>query len=69
MTSDKAQSKVCTPAGNTGRLEGFPEGFDVVAWTREACERSGVSFAVTDPLVLDRLGTLARFPAASAEAA
>lgn len=32
-------------------------------WTRQACEASGVSFAVTDPVALDRLRTLVSHPA------
>lgn len=32
--------------------------FDVREWTRQACEASGVSFAVTDPVALDRLRAL-----------
>lgn len=41
----------------------LPEGFDVQEWTRQACEASGVSFAVTDPVALDRLRTLVSHPA------
>ncbi|WP_159500713.1 hypothetical protein [Microbacterium sp. 18062] len=40
-----------------------PSAFDVVAWTRQACEASGVSFAVTDPVVLRKLDHLIRHPA------
>lgn len=36
--------------------------FDVREWTRQACEASGVSFAVTDPVALDRLRALVAHP-------
>lgn len=39
---------------------GLPPGFDPVAWTRQACERSGVTVGVTDPVVLRKLRTLTR---------
>lgn len=39
---------------------GLPPGFDPVAWTREACERSGVTVGVTDPVALAKLRTLTR---------
>jgi hypothetical protein len=38
----------------------LPPGFDPVAWTRQACERSGVTVAVTDPVALGKLRTLTR---------
>lgn len=41
----------------------WAEDFDVREWTRQACEASGVSFAVTDPVVLERLRTLVAHPA------
>lgn len=41
----------------------LPPGFDVVEWTRKACEASRVSFAVTDPVVLRKLDHLIRHPA------
>lgn len=41
----------------------LPEGFDVVAWTRAACEASGVSFAVTDPVALRIPDRLMKHPA------
>jgi len=41
----------------------LPPNFDVVAWTREACEASGVPFAVEDPVVLGRLRALMEHPA------
>lgn len=36
--------------------------FDIREWTRQACEASGVSFAVTDPVALDRLRALVAHP-------
>lgn len=39
---------------------GLPPGFDPVAWTREACERSGVPVGVTDPVTLAKLRVLTR---------
>ena len=39
---------------------GLPPGFDPVAWTRQACERSGVSVGVTDPVALEKLRVLTR---------
>jgi hypothetical protein len=41
----------------------LPPTFDVVAWTRQACEASGVPFAVEDPVVLGRLCALMEHPA------
>lgn len=41
----------------------LPSDFDVVAWTRQACEASGVPFAVEDPVVLGRLRALMEHPA------
>lgn len=41
----------------------LPGGFDVREWTRQACEASGVTFAVTDPVALERLRTLVAHPA------
>lgn len=38
----------------------LPPGFDPEAFTREACERSGVTFAVTDPVALSKLRVLTR---------
>ncbi len=43
--------------------DALPPDFDVVAWTREACEASGVPFAVEDPVVLGRLRALMEHPA------
>lgn len=37
---------------------GLPPGFDAEAFTREACERSGVTFAITDPVALSKLRVL-----------
>lgn len=39
---------------------GLPPGFDAEAFTRQACERSGVTFAVTDPVALSKLRVLTR---------
>lgn len=39
---------------------GLPPGFDPVAWTREACERSGVPVGVSDPVALAKLRVLTR---------
>ena len=39
---------------------GLPPGFDPVAWTREACERSGVPVGVSDPVTLAKLRVLPR---------
>ena len=36
----------------------LPPGFDLAAWLREVCERSGVSMGVTDPVALAKLRTL-----------
>ncbi|MFV4913129.1 hypothetical protein PFZ49_06095 [Microbacterium lacticum] len=41
-------------------LSGLPPGFDPVAWTRQACERSGVPVGVTDPVALTKLRVLTR---------
>ena len=38
----------------------LPPGFDLAAWLREVCERSGVSMGVTDPVALAKLRTLTR---------
>lgn len=39
---------------------GLPPDFDAEAFTREACERSGVTFAVTDPVALSKLRVLTK---------
>lgn len=39
---------------------GLPPGFDPVVWTREACERSGVTVGVSDPVTLAKLHILTR---------
>lgn len=39
---------------------GLPPGFNVEVWTREACERSGVSVGVSDPVTLAKLRVLTR---------
>lgn len=36
----------------------LPPGFDTKAFTHEACQRSGVTFAVTDVIALSKLRTL-----------
>ena len=38
----------------------LPPGFDVEAWTREVCRRSGVALGVTDPVALAKLRVLTR---------
>lgn len=38
----------------------LPDGFDARAWTRAACERSGVPLGVVDPVALGKLRTLTR---------
>lgn len=38
----------------------LPPGFDAETFTRQACERSGVTFAVTDPVALSKLRVLTR---------
>ena len=35
-------------------------GFDIVAWTRKACEQSGVPFGIEDPIALEKLRILSR---------
>lgn len=40
----------------------LPSGFDVAGWARQACEMSGVPFAVEDPVILQRLLTLVAHP-------
>jgi len=39
---------------------GLPPGFNVAAWTRQACERSGVPVGVSDPVTLAKLRVLTR---------
>lgn len=39
---------------------GLPPDFDAESFTREACERSGVTFAVTDPVALSKLRVLTK---------
>ncbi|MFT4137038.1 hypothetical protein [Microbacterium sp.] len=41
----------------------LPVGFDTAAWTRAACEASGVPFAVEDPVALAKLRDLVEHPA------
>lgn len=54
-------SQVRTPHRRRAQLPGeLPPGFDPEAFTREACERSGVSFAVTDPVALSKLRVLTK---------
>lgn len=61
QTSDTALAGSRRPARPrvAGRA-GLPAGFDMEAWLREACERSGVGLAVSDPVALDKLRTLTR---------
>lgn len=46
----------------TPRTPALAGDFDVQEWTRQACEASGVSFAVTDPVALNRLRALVAHP-------
>jgi hypothetical protein len=55
-------SRTANAARPRGRRSALPPGFDVSTWTRQACLRSGVTFAVEDPLVLHRLAVLTRKP-------
>ncbi len=58
-----AQSAAEPVKGETGDQRPTWAGdFDVREWTRQACEASGVSFAVTDPVALERLRTLVAHP-------
>ncbi|MGO1920130.1 MAG: hypothetical protein ACTH07_02060 [Microbacterium sp.] len=60
-TQDTATRQARTPSRRVSQAPGtLPPGFDVEAFTREACERSGVSFAVTDPVALSKLRVLTR---------
>ncbi len=60
-TQDTAARQVRSPSRRVSLAPGkLPQGFDVEAFTREACERSGVSFAVTDPVALSKLRVLTR---------
>ncbi|ECH9476806.1 hypothetical protein AAN09_24450 [Salmonella enterica subsp. enterica] len=67
MTSATAapSTKKNSPTSTAGKPPaqargGLPPGFDPVAWTRQACERSGVTVGVTDPVALGKLRTLTR---------
>lgn len=54
-------SQVRIPHRRRAQLPGkLPPGFDPEAFVREACERSGVSFAVTDPVALSKLRVLTK---------
>ncbi|MGO2931177.1 hypothetical protein [Microbacterium sp.] len=60
-THGTSTRQVRTPSRRTAQAPGnLPPGFDVEAFTREACVRSGVSFAVTDPVALSKLRVLTR---------
>lgn len=60
-TQDTTTRQARTPSRRITRAPGaFPPDFDVEAFTREACARSGVSFAVTDPVALSKLRVLTR---------
>lgn len=53
--------QVRTPSRGRAQLPGkLPPGFDPEGFTREACERSGVTFAVTDPVALSKLRVLTK---------
>ena len=41
----------------------LPDDFEVLDWTRAACEASGVPFAVEDPVTLAKLRDLVEHPA------
>lgn len=62
-THDVAQTRKPASPDTTRRLSALPDGFDVEAWTRAACDASGVPFAVEDPLALLKLRDLAKHPA------
>lgn len=49
-------------AGAAPQTPALAGDFDIREWTRQACEASGVSFAVTDPVALDRLRALVAHP-------
>jgi len=51
------------PTAAAQEATAIPEGFDVASWAREACEASGVPFAVEDPVTLAKLRDLAEHPA------
>lgn len=57
FTTRQAPTATKLQAQAPGQL---PPGFDPDAFTREACERSGVTFAVTDPVALSKLRVLTR---------
>lgn len=59
--STSATSVNPSPCERRGQARsGLPPGFDVVVWTREACERSGVPVGVSDPVTLAKLRVLTR---------
>lgn len=66
MTATPDPSGVVRPGEKTetanADISHLPAEFDVTEWTRQACEASGVSFAVTDPVALDRLRALVAHP-------
>ncbi len=51
------------PTATAQEEAAIPEGFDIAAWAREACEATGVPFAVEDPVTLAKLRDLAEHPA------
>lgn len=52
-----------TGSVSAGTWSVLPDDFDVLAWTRAACEASGVPFAVEDPVALAKLRDLVEHPA------
>ena len=60
---DAAPTRKPASPDTTRRPSALPDGFDVEAWTRAACDASGVPFAVEDPLALLKLRDLAKHPA------
>lgn len=60
-TQDRAARQVRTPSRRVSQAPGkLPPAFNAEAFAREACARSGVSFAVTDPVALSKLRVLTR---------
>lgn len=53
----------CASEVSDGVASTLPDDFDVVEWTRAACEASRVPFAVEDPVTLAKLRDLAEHPA------
>ena len=60
MVVDETRAGTVEVADREGSV--LPPGFDIAGWARQACESSGVPFAVADPVVLGRLRTLVTPP-------